>query len=322
VFHESSVPVRLARRPLAAILMGGLCASMASSSALAHGFAGERFFPATLITDDPFVGDELAAPTIAVTKNPAGANPPSREIDTTFFDFSKRVTPDFGFEFAATWKHIATKGVNTTTGLADFQTTTKYVFFRDAPHETIMAAALGWQIGGSGSRRLGVDKENIYTPTFEFGKGFGDLPDSLGFLKPIAITGTLGYAIPDRGHTSHDDGGVDIHQQAVQWGLALEYSIPYLQSFVRDIGLRTPFNKIIPVVELSLSTPTEHGDRETTGTVAPGLLWVGSYYQIGAEALIPVNTHSGHYVGGIVQFHMFLDDIFPTTIGKPLFGGS
>ena len=26
----------------------------------AHGFAGKRFFPATLATDDPFVADELS----------------------------------------------------------------------------------------------------------------------------------------------------------------------------------------------------------------------------------------------------------------------
>src|SRR6476646_5026684 len=31
----------------------------------AHGFAGKRFFPATLATDDPFVADELSLPTLS-----------------------------------------------------------------------------------------------------------------------------------------------------------------------------------------------------------------------------------------------------------------
>lgn len=33
--------------------------------AAAHGLAGKRFFPATLVVDDPFVADELGFPTVA-----------------------------------------------------------------------------------------------------------------------------------------------------------------------------------------------------------------------------------------------------------------
>ena len=31
----------------------------------AHGFAGDRFFPATILTDDPFVADEMSLPTFS-----------------------------------------------------------------------------------------------------------------------------------------------------------------------------------------------------------------------------------------------------------------
>ena len=58
----------------------------------------------------------------------------------------------------------------------------------------------------------------------------------------------------------------------------------------------------------------------TTGTINPGVIWVGKYYQVGVEAMIPVNRQSGTGVGGIVQLHLFLDDIFPNSIGRPLFG--
>jgi len=30
-----------------------------NSAVLAHGWAGQRFFPATILTDDPFVADEI-----------------------------------------------------------------------------------------------------------------------------------------------------------------------------------------------------------------------------------------------------------------------
>ena len=49
-----------------------------TSSALAHGLAGERFFPATILTDDPFVADEISLP--QATVNPPGPDG-SKQID-------------------------------------------------------------------------------------------------------------------------------------------------------------------------------------------------------------------------------------------------
>ncbi len=42
-------PTRLGAAAAAAVTL-----LSASSGALAHGFAGDRFFPATILTDDPF----------------------------------------------------------------------------------------------------------------------------------------------------------------------------------------------------------------------------------------------------------------------------
>jgi hypothetical protein len=39
-------------------------------SAFAHGFAGDRFFPATLTTDDPFAASELSLPTFSEIRQP------------------------------------------------------------------------------------------------------------------------------------------------------------------------------------------------------------------------------------------------------------
>ncbi len=41
--------------------------------------------------------------------------------------------------------------------------------------------------------------------------------------------------------------------------------------------------------------------------------------QFGVEAMIPVNRDSGANVGVIAQLHVYLDDIAPTTLGRPLF---
>jgi len=67
---------------------------------LAHGFAGERFFPATILTDDPFVADEMSLPHI--TDNLPGPDG-SKEIDFEF-DIAKRITPNFGLTISDEWQ--------------------------------------------------------------------------------------------------------------------------------------------------------------------------------------------------------------------------
>jgi hypothetical protein len=150
------------------------------------------------------------------------------------------------------------------------------------------------------------------------------LPDSAMYLRPIALTGSVGIGIPTRASSSSlsDDGDVVIerHPHMLNLGFAIEYSLPYLQAFVKDVGLREPFNQLIPVVEFALTTPIDRGGGPTTGTINPGILWAGKYMQLGLEAVVPINHQTGSRVGWIAQIHFFLDDIFPTTIGKPIFG--
>ena len=52
------------------------------------------------------------------------------------------------------------------------------------------------------------------------------------------------------------------------------------------------------------------------------MIWVGSYFQVGLEAMIPVNRDSGTGVGFLGQLHLYLDDMFPKSFGQPLIGGS
>jgi hypothetical protein len=151
------------------------------------------------------------------------------------------------------------------------------------------------------------------------------------WARPFAITGQVGYAIPelsktvtfagvdpDTGLSSFD---VARHPQKVVWGATLQYSLPYLKANVVDLGLPDFVNHLIPLVEASLVTPVNNtfGRMPTTGTINPGVIWVGQKVQFGLEALIPVNRQSGRHVGVLGQMHFYLDDIFPDTIGRPIF---
>jgi len=287
-----------------------------------HGFAGKRFFPATLATDDPFVADELSLPTIQWQRFPAGDDGPGGSETDFSIDVAKRITENFGIELGATYKHIKPDVGAAQNGFDNLGLGLKYKFFEDDVHEAIASLGVDWDIGGTGARRVGAESFSTITPGVFFGKGFGDLPNNMKFLRPLAITGLVGYGIPTRSSTTtvSDDGDTDVERNphTLEWGLAIEYSLPYLQSFVQDVGLQAPFNRMIPIVELSMSTALDRGQSGTTGTVNPGVLWAGQSVQIGIEAVIPVNRRSGNSVGVLAQLHFFLDDLFPQTIGRPL----
>ncbi len=304
--------------------------ALAPAAALAHGLAGKRFFPATLATDDPFVSDELSLPTIQRLRVPGtGDKPPTTETDFSA-DFSKRLTRDLGLSLGGTFKMLDPHPGTSVTGFDNLAVGVKYTFFRSDAREMLLSLGVDWDVGGTGSRKVDAEGFDTVTPALFFGKGFGDLPDSAAWLRPLAVTGVLGWAVPSRVRTQTittdpDTGDVEVEREfnptVFKWGFSFQYSLQYLQSFVRDVGLPAPLNRMIPLVELNLQTPIDGPRaRYTTGTVNPGVIWFGKYVQLGIEAVIPMNSASGKNVGVLGQIHFFIDDLFPKTLGRPLFG--
>jgi hypothetical protein len=300
--------------------LGFLVTLATSSHAAAHCFIGQRFLPATLATDDPCVADELSLPTVTYSKT--ADVPPATEADISG-EISKRITEDFGFSIGETWSHFSQPDGPSRSGFGDLETTFQYQLLKDGPHELalLLGTIVDW--GGTGATNVGIGSSfSTLTPTFYFGKGLGDLPETVGLVRPFAVTGQIGYQIPS---SSFDfTQNVAIPQNLV-YGGSLQYSMPYLKSSVIDLGLPEFINHLIPLVEARFTTPAANNfgnSSVTTGTIQPGLIWVGSYFQVGVEAVIPVNGQSGSTIGVEAQLHLYLDDIFPTTIGRPLIGKS
>jgi hypothetical protein len=313
-------------------LSGLAIALIPLSGSGAHEIVGNRFFPATLGIDDPGVNDELSLPTVANFKT--GDDPSFRQRDISA-EFSKRITEAFAVSFGSTFSSFRPPGGPTgmgTSGFQNLETTFKYRVFKDPEHEFVMSVGLSVEWGGTGAQSVGADPFNTYTPTVFFGKGLGDLPDTLSWIRPIAITGQVGYAIPGRNSTTTfgidpDSGDLtadtEFHPRVLNWGGTIQYSMPYLKSAVIDLGLPDFINRFIPLVEATLQTPVSNtitSGTLTTGTINPGFIWVGNTFQVGIEALIPINRQSGTNVGVIAQLHFYLDDIDPRGIGKPIFG--
>ena len=301
--------------------------------ALAHEIVGNRFFPATLGIDDPGVNDELSLPTVDAFKT--DDVPPIKQTDMSG-EFSKRITEDFAISLGSTYTWLSPPGGPDGNGARGFQnldTMFKYRIFKNAEHEFVASIGLGVEWGRTGTMDIGAEDFNNYTPTIFLGKGFGDLPDTVGWLRPFAITGQVGYAIPgQRSKTTFsvdpDSGDIsadtEVHPDVLAWGGTLQYSMPYLKSAVIDLGLPEFVNHLIPLVEGTFQTPVTHtltSGTVTTGTINPGVIWVDNFFQIAMEATIPINRQSGTGVGFIGQLHFYLDDIDPRGIGRPIFAG-
>jgi hypothetical protein len=307
----------------------GLVAGVAPSVS-AHGLIGQRFFPATLTIDDPFVADELSLPTVLHIRNRGSDDsPPALQTDLSG-ELSKRLSPNLGLSLGGTYTFLDPIPGESTSGFDNMEVSLKYVFWQNPEHELLVSAGLSWDVGGTGSKKIGAESFDTVTPQLFFGKGFGDLPGALDWVRPVALTGAFGLDIPTRRfnttYSLDDDGNVEIERElnakTFNWGFSIQYNLQYLQSFVQDVGLPRPFNRMIPVVEFAMQTPIEgpHAGR-TTGTINPGVIWFGRYFQLGIEAVIPVNTMTGKNVGVLAQIHFYLDDIAPKIFTWTPFSG-
>jgi hypothetical protein len=284
------------------------------ADSFAHGVAGQRFFPTTFAVDDPFISDEFSVLYNSIKMNDEEGGP---KIQTSSLDvaYSKRITPNFGIELDETYQSLHTEGDGTVSGFGNLEVSLKYQFYTSAEHETIMSVGVSDEIGHTGSSKIGSETFSTISPAFFFGKGFGDLPASVNYLRPLAITGVVGENFP----TQKTSEGVD-NPTTLTWSFTIQYSLMYLQSAVKDIGLGTPFNRMVAVVEFPNETCLNADCKnQTTSTVNPGIAWIGKYTELGLAAEIPTNSRSGAGTGFFALFHLFIDDLFPKNLGRPIF---
>jgi hypothetical protein len=293
---------------------GLLIAAVPTAQALAHAVCGNRVFPPTLIMDDPGMNDEMSLPTIQYAPIPASGGAPAGSSTSWGFEYDKTIFATGGnvFGFAINGDYITQRGAGENlNGWDDFSVTLKDQFYCNPVHEFMLSAGVIRDLGATGSAQLlragAIPITSSTAPTWYVGKGFGDFP--IGFLRAFAVTGELGYAVSDA--PSRLPG---------EWDCAasVQYSLPYLTQHVRALPVPDFFNHLVALVEFSYAAPT---GGPTTGVIAPGLFYEAATWQLGAEAVIPANgaTRQSQGTGFIVQFHLFLDDIFRNSIGKPLF---
>jgi hypothetical protein len=300
---SSATSLVAARAALTAI------AALWLSPAFAHAVCGDRIFPATLGIDDPGVGDELALPTLTyLPQNGGGA----QEIGAEF-SWTKTILPGLGLSFSdgATWQRPGGYGWES------LDTELKYNFLCVPDHEFMASAGLDivWGRTGTGDQ---YSPFNTYSPVLDVGEGFGDLPTSLNILRPIAVTAEVSAGIPGQAWTAGSPNATTLNT-----GFTVQYSLPFYNSHIGEID-NGFLRRLIPLTEFTFSQPianTAPGPRLTTGTIQPGAIYMADTWQFALEAVVPINSASGRGVGVVGELHFFFDDIFPNSLGKPIFAG-
>jgi hypothetical protein len=312
----------MSRIPALAALAAGT--ALFSQPVFAHGFAGAHLFVSTLILDDPNVADEASLPTFSFLPLPSSADPaPLQSI--LGFEYDKRITENFGFAINDGYAWLRQPGNKTANGWQDLSVTLKYKPYVNAEHEFMMSIGVERDFartGANGTNGALLDNADVgsTTPLIYFGKGFGDIP--VGWLRPFAITGEFGYQFSDKKLTVDQTGAPSNNGAPNIWtgGLSLQYSIRYLESQVKDYGLPEFINRLTPLIELAWTSPASQPNNfaPTTYLFAPGINYTATDYAVGLEALIPGNKQTGSHIGFIAQFHLYFDDMFPTSLGKPI----
>jgi hypothetical protein len=308
-------------------LIPGIAVLALTQSAHAHGIAGNRFFPGTMAFDDPAVADEFLILPLSF-KHPLDNDSAFNVRDNSIsWAFARLLTPELSIGVNSGWIHRSGDGFPSQSGFDQTSITLKRLLYKNDLHEMLISGSLSWGIAGSGAQGVGANKPNTLLPSITFGKGFGDLPDELTWLRPFAVTGAVTAEIPTS-PTSVNVGfdpaagrfgpvaGANV--EILHWGLAIEYSTLYLTDRFAPGKLPKdePLHQLIPLVEFAFDSPR---GQKTAATMNPGLSYVKDVWQVSLEAIVPLNAQGGRGLGVRSQLLLFLDDLAPSLFGKPLF---
>src|SRR3984893_11299936 len=304
----------------------GFLLLLATCSEASAAYVGDRFFPSTLATTVPTPADFYNPPYFV--KLPDTATTHEIDIPSTY---SRLVTKDWGVFFTETFRILDVANKGRLSGFDNLVIGTQYQLYTNPEHQFVFTVGGTAAIGGTGAPGIASSFSTL-TPTIYIGKGFGDLPDSVAWLRPLTISATAAVAVPTESSTLTSLGTINLpradtgaftsltplptgtttlfeslHPKILQFGFAVEYSLVSNQyTGANRTGTRYP-EGWVPLVEFTTATPLNGPlAGRTTGTVNPGAIWVSRYLQVGVEAIIPMDAHSGRDLGARARGHLSL----------------
>ncbi len=296
------------RQSLSLVLTVFLMVFLFPHLSFAHGVVGKRLFVEPMATEDANVFSEYD---LVVPSYLRGEEGKELSLGTSL---SLQLTERLGLEVAGEWTALNPNEGESEKGFQNPELALKYVAYTSPVHEWIATAALSVELP-VGEENVGA--ENFYSigTGFFYGKGFGDLPDSLKYLQPLMVQGD---ATIHQNLTSETEAIAN----TLSYDFAIYYSLPYLQQFVKDVGIPAPFNRLFPMVELNFNRVLNGPDvGQTEAFARPGFVWVGKASQVGLAAVLPINgtTRKTADLGVMGIVSLYLDDLFPKQFRRPIF---
>ena len=208
----------------------------------------------------------------------------------------------------------------------------KYVFFKSEEHETLISAGVSWDVGGTGSKKVGAESFDTVTPPLFFGKGFGDLPDSLD-TQAVCPHRLHRRGAPDASYnkigTTREEGDrhVDRREGAESpWScsggsrfntISNTYSSTSVTSACRAVQSDDPDCRVRAgdADQRPQDLPDHRDDQSGHDLVRQATSSSAS------RPADPGNRASGKNVGVLAQVHFYLDDILPQVFSWTPFSG-
>src|SRR3954451_10869945 len=289
-----------------AFIVAGLVASLgANIDCFAYTASGDRIFAPTAILPQIAPTDQLYA-WWSTQPHPGGAVAARNRVTNIGAFLDKTITERFSVYFQENWLDIDRANGGSQYGFGNFENGFKYLIANDPQRELLLTLGVNREWGATGASGVAASK-GAAEPRVYFGKGLGDL--YIGYLRPLAMTGFVGYLSAD----------ASPRPDLVRGGFSVQYSIPYLQSKVQSFDLPRPIRGLTPMTEVLFTTPAGRSfGARTTALIAPGVPFAGEGWDFLIEPLVPASRATGNGAGIRAQLYLALDYLFPTTIGRPL----
>jgi len=285
-----------------------------ASRVWAHGVVGDYTFIEPLVAEDANPKNEFV---IARPQWHRGAD--GREFNLRFsiekvllkdHDGNNLVSIEIGDE----WSAISPKDREEpyAQGFGNLEQMPKLAFYMNPEHEMVLTAALELDLP-TGNPSVQEQQHTQLGPVLLWAKGWGDLPN-LGFVKylrPFGFQGDFGYVPALGGRTWHEMFADNV----------IEYSLPYLNNNVEDMGIPWPLNQIYLFTEFNYVQLVTGPSGQTFPDIriTPGAAFMNHYFEIAAGTQLPLNDASvpANHAAVLGLIDIFLDDVVPQINWAP-----
>lgn len=138
----------------------------------------------------------------------------------------------------------------------------------------------------TGDRNVGAESHPREGFEMLFDKGFGDLPDAVAWLRPVAIEG--GAAWQGKLTGAKDD--------LISGYLELEYSLGYLNDYAGGFHVMRELRGFTPHLDFDYSQYLAAHRNPTLPSfeLTPGVAWLNSIFEVNIGAHFGVNGYASH----------------------------